>query len=193
MKIIGNKTGIKSQIDLFDEDLTSEAIALIKEIKGIEDSVGYDKLFFTGGNKKVYSLDSFMTLEKLIKDILSKNMTIDGAEIRQNKYAEKLDELRAYPARMSKKINLKESVPKNVKKFYDGWGKIVYRFKNGILPLSKKNDMKTDSAHQQLDILDTTEQRRFNDSLSQIKEERKNIDMKSFEKYFSYRKPDGMV
>ena len=108
MKIIGNKTGIKSQIDLFDEDLTSEAIALIKEIKGIEDSVGYDKLFFTGGNKKVYNLNSFMTLEKLIKDILSKNMTIDGAEIRQNKYAEKLDELRAYPARMPKYILKRE-------------------------------------------------------------------------------------
>ena len=53
LKIIGNKTGIKSQIDLFDEDLTSEAIALIKEIKSIEDSVDYDKSSFTGGNKKV--------------------------------------------------------------------------------------------------------------------------------------------
>ena len=31
LKITGNKTGIKSQIDSFDEDLTSEAIALIKE------------------------------------------------------------------------------------------------------------------------------------------------------------------
>ena len=36
LKIIGNKTGIKSQIDLFDEDLTSEAIALIKEIKSMK-------------------------------------------------------------------------------------------------------------------------------------------------------------
>ena len=84
MKIIGNETGIKSQIDLFDEDLTSEAVALIKEIKRVEDSVDYSKLSFMGGNKKVYSLDSFMTLEKLIKDILSKNMKIDRAEIRQN-------------------------------------------------------------------------------------------------------------
>ena len=58
-----------------------------------------------------------MTLEKLIKDILSKNMTIDRAEIRQNKYAQKLDELRAYPARMSKYIDSKESVSKNVKNF----------------------------------------------------------------------------
>ena len=43
-------------------------------------------------------------------------MTIDGAEIKQNKYAEKIDELRAYPARGSKYIGLKESVSKNVKK-----------------------------------------------------------------------------
>ena len=84
LKIIGNETGIKSKIDLFNEDLTSEAVALIKEIKRVEDSVDYSKLSFMGGNKKVYSLDSFMTLEKLIKDILSKNMKIDRAEIRQN-------------------------------------------------------------------------------------------------------------
>ena len=56
MKTIGNKTGIKSKIDLFDEDLTSEAIALTEEIKSIEDSVDYDKLSFTGGNKKVMTL-----------------------------------------------------------------------------------------------------------------------------------------
>ena len=116
-----------------------------------------------------------MTLEKLIKDILSKNMTIDWAEIRQNKYAQKLDELRAYPARMSKYIDSKESVSKNVNNFYDGWEKIVHLFKYGILQLSKKNDMETDSADQQLDILDTSEQRRFNDFLSQTKEEQKNI------------------
>ena len=114
---------MKSQIDLFDEDLTSEAIALIKEIKSIEDSFDYDKLSFTDGNKKVYGLDSFMTLENLIKNILSKNMTIGGAEIKQNKYAEKLDELRAYPARVPKYINLKETVSNYVKKFYDGWKK----------------------------------------------------------------------
>ena len=53
--------------------------------------------------------------------------------------------------------------------------------------------MKNDSTDQQLDVLDTAELRRFNDFLSQIKEEQKNIDMKSFEKYFSYRKPDEIV
>ena len=39
------------------------------------------------------------------------------------------------------------------------------------------------------DILDTPEQERFNNFLSQIEEEQKNINMKSFEKYFSYKKP----
>ena len=68
-----------SQIDLFDKHLTQEAIALIKKIKSIENNVDYNKLSFTGGNKNVYCLDGFKTLEKLIKDILSKNMTIDVA------------------------------------------------------------------------------------------------------------------
>ena len=33
-------------------------------------------------------------------------MTIDGAEIKQKKYAEKFDELRTYSARVSKYIDL---------------------------------------------------------------------------------------
>ena len=52
LKAIRRKTDIKSKIDLFDEDLDSEAIALIKETKIIEENVDYDKLSFTGGNKK---------------------------------------------------------------------------------------------------------------------------------------------
>ena len=76
LKAIKGKTDTKSKIDLFDEDLDLEAIALIKETKIIEENVDYDKLSFTGGNKKVYGLDSFKTFEKIIKDIRNKNMTI---------------------------------------------------------------------------------------------------------------------
>ena len=35
LKVIEDKTDRKSKIDLFDEDLTSEAVALIKEIKNL--------------------------------------------------------------------------------------------------------------------------------------------------------------
>ena len=56
LKVIKGKTDIKSKIDLFDEDLTPEAITLIKEIKSLEENVYYDKLSFTGGNKKVLTV-----------------------------------------------------------------------------------------------------------------------------------------
>ena len=35
LKVNGDKTDINSKIDLFDENLTSEAVALIKEIKSL--------------------------------------------------------------------------------------------------------------------------------------------------------------
>ena len=138
LKVIKGKIDIKSKIDLFGEDLTPEAFTLIKEIKSIEENVNYDKLFFTGSNKKVYGFDSFKTFEKLIKDIRSNNMTIDKAEIKQNKFAEKLDELRAYPGRSSKYIDLKESVSKNTKKFYDGGKKLFIGLKMEYYRLLKK-------------------------------------------------------
>ena len=69
LKIIGNKSEIRSRIDLFDEDLTSGAITLIKEIKSIGQNVDYNKLSFTGGNKKLYGFENFNSHEKLIKDI----------------------------------------------------------------------------------------------------------------------------
>ena len=142
-----------------------------KETKDIGDSVDYDKLFFMGGNKKYYSFENLKTLKKLIKDIHSKKVTIDWAEIKQNEFFKKIDELRAYPARGPKYIDLKKNVSKNIKIFYDRWKKIVYGFKKKILPLSKKADVKTDSGDQQPHILDTPEQKRFNDYLRQIKEE----------------------
>ena len=52
LKNIKGKTDIKSQHDLFDEDLTSKAIAFIKKTKVIEDNVDWGKLFLVDGNKK---------------------------------------------------------------------------------------------------------------------------------------------
>ena len=85
---------------------------MIKEIENIEENVDHEKISFIGSNEKVYILDSFKTFERLIKDIPYKNMTIDKAELKQNKIAEKIDDLRAYPARGSKCIDLKGSISK---------------------------------------------------------------------------------
>ena len=61
------------------------------------------------------------------------------------------------------------------------------------MPLSKKAAEETDSDDQQPDILDTPEQKRFNDFLSQIKEEQKNINMSLFEEVFGYDTSDKML
>ena len=67
LNAIKDKSDIKKKNDfmnyflffsLFYEDLTPEAITLIEEIKSIEENVDYDRLSFTGGNKKVYGLHS---------------------------------------------------------------------------------------------------------------------------------------
>ena len=94
---------------------------------------------------------------------------------------------------MSKYIALKESVSNNVKRFYDSWEKIVNGIKTGILPLSKRDGTKTDSGDQQPDILDIPEQKKIKDSLCQIKQEQKSIDMMLFEKAFDYNTPDKML
>ena len=89
---------------------------MIKEIKSIEENVGYEKLSFRGGNKKIYYFYKFETLEQLIKDLLNMNLTIDEAERKQNEFDEKFYILRFYPTRRSEYIDLKESVSKNAKK-----------------------------------------------------------------------------
>ena len=117
-------------------------------------------------------------------------MTIDETERKLDEFAKMLDVLKAYPAKKSKYVKLKENLFKYAKIFYGGWEKTIYGFKNEILPVSKKDDLKTD---QQLRILGTPEQTKFNDFLEQIKEDQKNIDMRLSSKYFPYRRSDKMV
>ena len=56
----------------------------------------------------------------------------------------------------------------------------MYGFKNGISPFCKKDGMKTDSGDQRPNILDTPEQRRFEDFLQRIEEQQEYKDMKLF-------------
>ena len=120
-------------------------------------------------------------------------MTIDEVEIKQSKFAEQLDKLRAYPARESKYIDLKEFVSINRKNLYDCFQKIVNGFKNGILLLFKIVGTKTDTGDQQPDTSDTYKQKKFNDFLCHIEEEQKNIDMNLFKEVFGYDTPGKML
>ena len=88
LNAIKYETYIKSYFDLFDENLTLEALELIKEIKSIENNVDYDKLSCAGFSKNVYGFVSFKIFEKLIKELYNEDMIIDKAEAKQNEFAE---------------------------------------------------------------------------------------------------------
>ena len=85
IKAIKNKFGIKLQVDLFNEDFSSKAVALVKKFKDIEDNADFNKFISTGGNKKDYGFKNLKTLEKLIKDIYKGNVAIDKVEIKKMK------------------------------------------------------------------------------------------------------------
>ena len=51
----------------------------------MEENIDYNKLTFMSSNKKDQGLDSFQALEKLIKDIRNKNMTINKADRNKTK------------------------------------------------------------------------------------------------------------
>ena len=53
--------------------------------------------------------------------------------------------------------------------------------------------MKTNSGDKKPDVLHTPGQKRFNDFLSQIKEERTNMDMNLFKEVFGFDTPDQML
>ena len=53
--------------------------------------------------------------------------------------------------------------------------------------------MKTNSSDQKPSILDTPELRRFDDFSEQIREEKKYIDMRLFDKYFPYGRPHEIL
>ena len=90
LNAIKHETYLKSYFDLFDENLTPEALELIKEIKSVENYVDYDKLSFTDFSKNFYGFVSFKIFVKLIKELYNEDMIIDKAEAKQNEFAENL-------------------------------------------------------------------------------------------------------
>ena len=69
-------------------------------------------------------------------------MTINDAEIRQNKFHSKPDTLNNYSPRVPEYIEAKNSLLNNIKNFYEGRKKIIERFKEKIFPI--KSDDKTE-------------------------------------------------
>ena len=187
LKIKNKKENIEEATDFVKEPLSLEAKALIEEIRIIEKDVNYKKLIIRGGKNVTYNFSDFKTFNEFFRDLYYKKMTINDAEIRQNKFDSKRDALDNYPPRVPEYIEAKNSLLNNTKNFYEGTKKIIKGFKEKIFPI--KSD---DEAEQQ-----QTSEKSTNDDAIALNEwiikEETSINRELFKKYFLFQTPSALL
>ena len=130
LKIRKNKTeNIKKITNFSEETFSPEAITLFEEIKTIQKNVDYRKLKIIGGNNVAYDFSDFKTFNDLYKNLYSKKMLIDDAEMKQDKFNAKLSALSGYSPKKQEYIEVKNKLLVNAKKFYERRKKIIEGFK----------------------------------------------------------------
>ena len=117
-------------------------MALFKEIKTIQKDLDYKKIKITGGNNVTNDFSDFKTFNNLSKDFHFKKMLIHDAEMKQNEFDIKLNNLSWYSPRNQKYIDAKNKLSDNAKNFYEGRKKVIEGFKKGIFPLKSYDEFK---------------------------------------------------
>ena len=136
LKAIKNKTeNIKEVTDFVNESLSLQAKWLTEEIKIIQKDVDYRKLKITGSNNATYDFSDYKIFKELFRDLYYRNMSINGAERKQDKFDTTLGALSIYPAKNKKYLEAKNKLLNNAKNFYKDREKIIEGFKNKIFPL----------------------------------------------------------
>ena len=114
-------------------------------------------------------------------------MTINDAEIRQNKFHSKRDALNNYSPRVPEYIEAKNSLLNNTKNFYEGRKKINERFKEKIFPI--KSDEETEQQQ--------TSKKPTKDDVTALNEliikEETSINRELFKKYFLFQTPSALL
>ena len=137
---IKNKTEIIKEVTNFvRESLSPEAMALIEEVRAIQKDVYYRKLKIRGGSNVKYDFSDHKTFNELYRGLYYKNMTINDAEMKQNKFNSIRVALNNYFPKDKKYIEAKNSLANNAKNFYEGREKILNDFKEGMF-LIKSDD-----------------------------------------------------
>ena len=109
LKIKNRQENIKEVSNFVRDPLSLEAKALIEEIKIIQKDVDYRKIIIRGGNNVTYDFSDFKSFNELFRDLYYKKLTINDAEIRQNKFNLKVDALDNYSPKNKKYIEAKNS------------------------------------------------------------------------------------
>ena len=139
-KIINRQENIKEVTYFVRDPLSLESKALIEEIKIIQKDIDYIKLIIRGGNNVTYEFSDFKIFNELFRDLYYKKMTINDAEIRQNKFNSKREALDSYSPKDKKYNEAKNSLINNAKNFYEGRKKIIEGFKEKIFPIKSDDE-----------------------------------------------------
>ena len=115
-------------------------------------------------------------------------MTINDAEIRQNKFNSIRDALNYYSPKDKKYIEARKSLINNAKSFYEGREKIIEGFREGIFPLkSDDNEFGQQQTSKKTTKADVNE---FNEWI--IKKET-GINRELFKKHFNFQTPSALL
>ena len=115
-------------------------------------------------------------------------MTINDAEIRQNKFNSIRDALNYYSPKDKKYIEARKRLINNAKSFYEGREKIIEGFREGIFPLkSDDNEFGQQQTSKKTTKADVNE---FNEWI--IKKET-GINRELFKKHFNFQTPSALL
>ena len=108
----------------------------VEEIKVIQKDVDSRKLKITGGHNIIYDFGDYKTSKQFFRDLYYRNMTIDEAERKQDKFDGVLTALSTFSAKRKEYIEAKNKLLNNAEKISNGREKVIEGFKNEIFLLN---------------------------------------------------------
>ena len=116
----------------------------VEEIKVIQKDVDSRKLKITGGHNIIYDFGDYKTSKEFFRDLYYRNMTIDEAERKQDKFDATFGVLEIYVAK-KKDTEAKKKLLNNAKNFCKSREKNIKDFKNGLFPLNYDDEEKQET------------------------------------------------
>ena len=101
-----------------------------------------------GGDNITYDFSDFKIFNDLFKDLCFEKMSIDDAEIEQNEFNAKLNDLSRYSPRNPKYLETKNKLLDNAKNFYEGRKKIIEGFNDRIFSLKSDDEFNDLARHE---------------------------------------------
>ena len=142
----------------------------------------------------MHDFSDYKTFKELFRDLYYTKMTINDAEIKQNEFNSKLDDLQIYKPRKLEYIEAKNSLINNAENFYKGREKIINGFKEGIFPfLYDDDDDDDDDKPKQQQISKKSIKTDANAFNKWINEEEAGINRELLKEHFNFQRPSDML